>query len=65
MNDAIASSSKSDSYDKWQAESDMRTIVEAGAIRKDAKRMKNVRRAAKEKLGEMSALKALAGAAKA
>lgn len=64
MNDAIASSPKADHYDKWQAENDMRTIIEADQIRKDPKRMKCVQRAAKEKLGEMKALKGLAGASK-
>ena len=53
-----------DTYDKWQAESDMRTLVEATVIRKDAKRMKCVARAAKEKLGEMEAFKKLASGGK-
>lgn len=57
MNEAI---SKSDSYDKWQAEDDLRTITRAKEIEKDPKRMKSVRRAAKEKLAEMANLKALA-----
>lgn len=63
MAPAIAgnSSKKDDGYDKWQAESDMRTLVEAKAIQKDPKRMANVKRAAKEKLGEMNHIKALAG----
>lgn len=58
--DTIASSPKADSYDKWQAEDDLRTITRAREIEKDKKRMAHVRRAAKEKLGEMAQLKALA-----
>ncbi len=63
MAPAIAGNStkKDDSYDKWQADSDMRTLLEAKAIQKDPKRMANVKRAAKEKLGEMNHIKALAG----
>lgn len=60
MSDAIASSTPKDSYDKWQAEDDLRTITRAREIEKDKKRMAHVRRAAKEKLGEMAQLKALA-----
>lgn len=59
MNNAIASP-KADSYDKWQAEEDLRTITRAREIEKDSKRMAHVRRAAKEKLGEMTMLKTLA-----
>jgi hypothetical protein len=59
MNEAIASA-KSDSYDKWQAEDDLRTITRAKEIEKDKKRMANVRRAAKEKLAEMANLKTIA-----
>ncbi len=51
---------KSDSYDKWQAEDDLRTITRAKEIEKDKKRMANVRRAAKEKLAEMANLKTIA-----
>lgn len=61
MKDAIASS-KSDHYDRWEAERDMQTIIEADKIRKDPKRMKCVKRAATDKLAEMKALKGLAGA---
>ncbi len=43
-------STKSDGYDKWQAEDDLRTITRAKEIEKDKKRMAHVRRAAKEKL---------------
>lgn len=50
-----------ESYDKWQAEDDMRTVLRAKEIQKDPKRMANVRRAAKEKLAEMEQMKTLAG----
>lgn len=59
MMGAIATE-KGDCYDKWRAESDMRTVVEAQAIQKDPKRMADVRRAAKEKSAEMDAFKKLA-----
>lgn len=42
----------------WQAESDLRTLVEAEAIEKDAKRMKAVRELAKQKLQDMAAIAA-------
>lgn len=64
MNGAIASQTKQDGYDKWQAHDDLMTIVRAKEIQGDAKRMKNVRRAAKEKLEEQAALKAIAGGGK-
>lgn len=64
MSDITASPSK-DTYDKWRAEDDLRTLTSASQIRKDATRMKHVRRAAKEKLGEMAQLKALASGSKA
>lgn len=61
MNDAIASpKGEDDSYDKWRAKDDMRTVLEAERIRKDPKRMKHVKRCAKEELAEMSAMKSLA-----
>lgn len=48
----------------WRAESDMRTLVEAAAIRRDAKRLaaakKAARRNLKEKNAEAAAMKALA-----
>lgn len=50
MNDSIAAPESSGNYDKWQAKSDMRTVLEAERIKKDATRMKHVRRAAKEEL---------------
>lgn len=56
---AIAST-KSDGYDKWQAQDDLHTITRAKEIEKDKKRMANVRRAAKEKLAEMANLKTIA-----
>lgn len=59
MNTAIAAA-KTPSYDKWQAEEDLRTITRAREIQKDKTRMAHVRRAAREKLGEMAALKDLA-----
>ena len=63
---AIASAPKpSDSYDKWQAHDDLMTVVRAKEIQADPKRMKNVRRAAKEKLQEQKALKAIAETGKA
>jgi hypothetical protein len=57
----MSSPIKAEAYDKYQAEDDLRTIQQANRIRKDPKRMAAVRRAAKEKLGEMNDLKALAG----
>lgn len=64
MSDSIASGPKSDPYDKWRAEDDLRTLTTAAQIRKDKKRMADVKRAAKEKLGEMAHLKALANGEK-
>lgn len=64
MGDSIASP-KADSYDRYQAEDDMRTLVRAKEIRADPKRMKGVQRAAKEKLGEMAQIKTLAAGTKA
>lgn len=61
---ATSPGSKSDHYDKWQAESDMRTITEAKRIQADPKRMAQVMRAAKEKLKEIEDLKKLAGGGK-
>lgn len=58
-----AAFAKEPSYDKWQAESDLRTLTEATAIKKDGKRMTAVKRAATEKLAEMAQLKQLAGKA--
>lgn len=59
MNSAIAVP-KDSSYDKYQAEDDLRTLTSAKRIEGDKKRMANVRRAAKEKLSEMADLKKLA-----
>lgn len=57
---AIASSPKAGTYDKWQAEDDLRTITRAKEIQADPKRMAHVRRAAKEKLTEMKQVKDIA-----
>lgn len=62
---SIASQPKTDGYDKWQAHDDLMTIVRAKEIQGDPKRMKNVRRAAKEKLEEQKSLKSIAGGGKA
>ncbi len=61
---ALASAPKADSYDKWQAHDDLMTIVRAKEIQADPKRMKHVRRAAKEKLEEQKSLKSIAGGGK-
>jgi len=53
MNEAIA---KDKAYDKWQAESDLRTLTQATAIKKDSKRMAAVKRAATELPGSTLAL---------
>lgn len=64
MGGAIAGSSKKDdSYEAWRAHDDLRTLTEAKKIEKDPTRMKHVRRAAKEKLAEMEALKKYAAGA--
>jgi len=63
MNDTVAPA-KDTGYDKYQAESDLRTLQEAKRLQKDAGRMAHVKRAAKEKLGEMAHLKSLAGGQK-
>lgn len=56
--DAIAASdTKDEPYDKWRAESDLRSLTEAAQIQKNPTRMKHVRRAASEKLAEMEAYK--------
>lgn len=60
MGAAIAGSSSSKGYDKWEAESDLRHLTEAARIRKDPARMKNAKRAAREKLSEMAEMKKLA-----
>ena len=59
MSTALASD-KSASYDKYQAEDDLRTITSAKKIMADPARMKHVQRAAKEKLGEMEHMKKIA-----
>jgi hypothetical protein len=62
MSNAIASAkdTKPATYDKWAAEDDLRTLTRAKEIEKDPTRMKHVKRAAKEKLGEMEQIKKLA-----
>lgn len=40
--------------ERWQAESDMRTLVEAQQIRKDPKRLKAAQEVAKKKLLEVA-----------
>jgi hypothetical protein len=61
---AVASQQKASDYDKWQAHDDLMTIVRAKEIQADPKRMKNVQRAAKEKLEEQKALKTIADGGK-
>lgn len=51
---------RTQSYDKWRAKDDMRTLLEAERIKKDKQRMAHVKRCAKEELAEMAALKTLA-----
>jgi hypothetical protein len=51
---------KDEPYDKWRAESDLRSLTEAEQIKKNPVRMAHVRRAAKEKLAEMEAYKTYA-----
>lgn len=41
---------------KWKAESDLRTLIEAEEIRKDSKRMKAAMAVAKEKREAMTAI---------
>ena len=47
-------------YDKYAAQSDMRTLQEAAHITKSPHRMKHARRAAQEKLADMNEIKKLA-----
>ena len=53
----MASKATIAAYDdaKWRAQSDMRILTEAAAIRRDPKRLKAAQKAAKEKLAEMQA----------
>lgn len=60
MNDTSEKLASSKDYDKYQAESDLRTITEAKRIQADPKRMAHVRHCAKDKLAEMADLKKLA-----
>ena len=50
-----------ETYDKYRAKDDMRTILEAARIQKDVCRMTNVKRCAREEVAEMKAMQALAG----
>lgn len=59
-----ASAPMPDPYDRWRAESDLRTLTEAKQIEKDPVRMKHVRRCAKEKVAEMKAMEDYAKGAK-
>jgi len=51
--------SSANEHTRWREEDDMRTILEARKIQADEKRMDGVRRAAKRKLEEQEAIKAL------
>ena len=42
--------------DDWRAESDMRTLIEAECIKKDAKRHKKAQECAKQKMLEVAAV---------
>lgn len=42
--------------DKWQVESDMRTLVEAEEIKRDPKRLAAAQKCAKEKMLEVAAV---------
>lgn len=42
--------------DKWRAQDDMRTLIDAEKIKKDPKRLKAAQKAAKEKIKEMNEL---------
>lgn len=60
MEKATAASAEDKGYDSWRAKDDMRTLIEAEKIKKDPTRMKHVKRAAKEEMAQMTAMKALA-----
>lgn len=60
MGEVVTQDASCDKYDKWEAENDLRSITEAKRIQADPRRMRNVKRAAKEKLAEMEQMKALA-----
>lgn len=42
--------------DSWRVESDLRTLTECEAIKKDPERMKKVRKLAKEKMLEVATI---------
>jgi hypothetical protein len=46
--------------DKWQAEQDLQTLLDADDIREDDKRMTAVRKLAKDKLADMAKISAMA-----
>lgn len=48
-----------DDYDPWRAKEDMRMLLEAERIKKDACRLKNAKRAAREQVAENKAIEAL------
>lgn len=52
-------------YDKYAAQNDMRTLIEAGRIRKTPHRMAHARRAAQEKVAERLEIAKIAGGAAA
>lgn len=60
MSGLAKATSADDDYEPWRAKDDMRTLLEAERIKKDAKRMKNARRAAREQLSENKAMETLA-----
>ena len=46
----MAKAMKMEMDDKWQAECDLRTLMEAEKVKKDAKRMAAVRKMAREQI---------------
>lgn len=53
-----AISSPKDDENRWRTESDMRTLIDAEAIKKDGKRMASVQAMAKEKMLEVAKIAA-------
>lgn len=53
-----AISSPKDAEKRWRTESDMRTLIDAEAIKNDSKRMANVQAMAKEKMLEVAKIAA-------
>ncbi|MEO8021079.1 hypothetical protein [Polaromonas sp.] len=60
MDNTIAAPAEDKGYDSWRAKDDMRTLIESNKIKKDVTRMKHVKRAAKEEMAQITAIKALA-----